>query len=386
MTPESERLRALIGEEIERDGPIPFRRFMEQALYAPKLGYYTGGRTKIGKDGDFFTSLDLHPVFGHLVAAQIIEMSAAIPTGPYTVVEVGAGKGLLALDLLRTIQAAAPDLFARLRYTIIDVSPDLIQRQKKVLERFSDRVSWASDVAEIDGFDGVVVSNELVDSLPHHQVVMTGEGLREVFVRTAEDGFQEVLQAPSSSEIEACLQHLGITLAPGYRTEVNLDALAWMRRVGRALGRGHVLTIDYGYPGDVYYQSDRKKGTFLCYHRHHASEDPYSRVGLQDMTAHVDFSSLARAGREVGLEPVGFTDQCHFLVGLGITRLMETVLKRDGGDPGKSDEFRAMRRLMDPGGMGKAFKIMVQEKDVKSPVLSGLAFPALSVHDLFPNG
>lgn len=382
MTPESAALKARIAAEIDRNGPIPFVRFMELALYAPELGYYTGPRRKIGREGDFYTSLDVHPVFGRLVGAQLIEMARAVPEGPYTVVEMGAGKGLLAYDVLRQVREQEPALFERLAYRIVDVSPSLVETQKALLAGFADRVAWHGDLEGIGPVDGAFVSNELVDSLPHHQVVMRGGALQEVFVTHRKGRFAEVLQAPSTPALGRYFERLGIVLPEGYRTEVNLAALDWIRRVGKALRRGHVLTIDYGYPADVYYRPDRKRGTFLCHHAHQVSEDPYARVGLQDLTAHVDFTSLARAGREAGLEPVGFTDQAHFLVGLGIADRMERALAEAGGDPERADAFLAMRRLMDPQGMGRTFKVLVQEKGVASPPLSGLRFRALSVSDL----
>lgn len=382
MTAESKQLARQIADEIGRDGPIPFSRFMELALYAPELGYYTGGRTKIGKDGDFYTSLDVHPVFGQLVAAQIIEMSALIPDGAYTVVEMGAGKGLLAYDILRTIRAADSNLFERLRYLIVDVSPDLIARQQNLLAEFAEQTAWHTSLDEIDPVDGVFVSNELVDSLPHHQVVTENGSLREVFVDCHNGRFVERLRDLSTVEISRYLERYKVTFPDRYRTEVNLASGLWIKAVADRLKRGHVLTIDYGYPADVYYRPDRKTGTFLCYHEHKVSENPYVRIGLQDLTAHVDFSHLAHAGKEAGLNPVAFTDQAHFLVGLGITKMMDKVLERDGGDPESSDEFCAMRKLMDPNGMGRAFKVLLQEKGVSSPAFSGFRFSAHSVSDI----
>lgn len=382
MTAEAQELRERIAREIDRDGPIPFARFMERALYEPGIGYYTGARAKIGKGGDFYTSLDVHPVFGRLIGVQIAEMAAALPDGPYTVVEMGAGKGLLAYDVLREIQARFPDLSARLTYRVVEVSPDLARRQRDLLRDYADRITWHDRVEDLDPVHGVFVSNELVDALPHHQVVMTAKGLKEVFVTRSGERFSEVLAAPSTPELAAYLERVARKIPEGYRTEVNLAALDWMRAVAGRLSRGHVLTVDYGYPADVYYRADRRTGTFLCHHEHKVSADPYARIGLQDMTAHVDFTSLARAGLEAGLKPMGMTDQGHFLVGLGVAQRMEAVLVRDGGDPERSDEFCAMRRLMDPSGMGRTFKVLVQEKGVQSPPLSGLKFAAYSITDL----
>ncbi len=382
LSPESARLTGQIRQVIAAEGPIPFERFMALALYTPDIGYYTGSRNKIGQEGDFFTSLDLHPAFGQLVAAQIIEMSEALPDGPYTVVEMGAGKGLLAFDILRTIQAARPELFARLRYRIVDVSPHLIGRQKEQLDRF-DCVDWVADLDALEPLNGLFLSNELVDSFPHHQVVMTEQGLKEVYVDVLEDGFRELLKPLSTPRLSAYLKGVGATLKAPYRTEVNLAAINWMKQVAKTLIRGHVLTIDYGYPAALYYRPERRTGTFLCYHQHQLSENPYMRIGLQDMTAHVDFSGLARAGKKAGLSVMGFTDQSHFLVGLGITHIMERVLQRDGGDPANSDEFKTLRKLMDPDAMGKTFKVLVQGKGVPhSQPLSGLRVAAYSVQNL----
>ncbi|MFQ5508161.1 MAG: class I SAM-dependent methyltransferase [Leptospirillia bacterium] len=385
MTVGPEHLKNLIREEIESSGPIPFSRFMEMALYTPKIGYYTGPRVKIGKQGDFFTSLDVHPVFGRLIGAQVIEMARELGDAPFTVVEMGAGKGLLAYDILRTVQEADAALFDRLHYAIVEISPDLVSRQQTLLEAFSGQLSWHADLARLGDargpVTGVFVSNELLDSLPHHQVIQTGSGLKEVFVGCKGERFVE-LYGPPGAGLSDYLARLGIELPEGYRTELNLRALDWTRQVAERLDKGYVLTIDYGYPAEVYYRPDRKTGTFLCYHGHKVSEDPYARVGQQDMTAHVDFTSVARAGAEVGLVAAGFTDQAHFLVGLGISGLMQQVLERDGGDPQHSDEFCAMRRLVDPNGMGKAFKVLLQAKSAPSGNLSGFHFSSHSVADL----
>jgi len=378
----AEELKARIAREIDAGGPISFARFMERALYEPEIGYYTGPREKIGQKGDFYTSLDVHPVFGRLIGVQVAEMAESLPDGPFTVVEMGAGKGLLAYDVLREIRERFPDLLGRLTYRVVEVSPPMVRRQQALLREFADRITWHERLEEIDPVQGVFVSNELVDALPHHQVVMTGDGLMEVFVTCTKGRFSEVLRLPSTPALAAYLEALGLTLPEGYRTEISLAAPDWMRTVAGRLARGYVLTVDYGYPADVYYRPDRATGTFLCHHAHKVSEDPYARIGEQDMTAHVDFTSLARAGREAGLNPLGLTDQGHFLVGLGVGERMAAVLERDGGDPSTSDEFRAMRRLMDPLGMGKTFKVLVQEKGVDSPRLSGLQFAAYSISDL----
>jgi len=355
---------------IKRDGPLSFAGFMEAALYDPDFGYYMTPGLRIGREGDYYTSLDVHPVFAELVGRQVAQAAESMGSGDFTVVEMGAGKGLLARHLLDSYRRENPAFLSRIRYTLIERSPVMIAAQQKHLRPLLDenaRITWAPDLNAFaaGSVRGVFLSNELVDAFPVHRVVMRPLGLREIYVGWDGSRFLEIEAPPFSSALEAYFERIGIVLEVGQRAEVNLPALGWIRQVGAALRRGLVLTIDYGHPAADLYAASRKTGTLLCYYRHRVSETPYLRIGLQDITAHVDFTSLALAGRDAGLEETGFTNQLHFLMGLGIESAFE------GLDP-ESPESVAMRNLLKPDGMGSTYKVLVQHKGMPAPHLDGL--------------
>jgi SAM-dependent MidA family methyltransferase len=230
---------------------------------------------------------------------------------------------------------------------------------------------------------GFVLSNELLDSFPVHRLVKTGGVLKEVYVTLKEGTFSEVLDEPSCPDLSSYFEKLGVVLEEGQQVEVNLKALDWMRQVGRTLSQGVVITVDYGYPAAELYSPDRKRGTFLCYYKHRVSEDPYVRVGQQDMTTHVDFTSLALAGQEVGLEVAGLTNQQYFLMGLGAAQEMEARLQRHGDPQSRERELAAMKNLIAPDGLGKVFKILIQHKRLKGLKLNGLTYRPFSPEALF---
>ena len=346
--PGNPNLIARIRSRIREKGRITFAEFMSMVLYDPDHGYYTSEREIIGTSGDFLTSPAMHPAFGAMVArwlaARWHEMGSP---DPFCVVEMGAGKGLLAAGILAYMRESIPDIYTALRYLIIEKG-----RKWTADERLSavaeDKIEVFDSLAHIDADSivGCFISNELIDAFPVHQVTVEGGRLRELYV-TAEDGkFVEETGDPSTPEIPAYFERLCIVLPDGYRTEVNLRAPDWMREVGSKLHGGYVLTIDYGYTAEEYYSPKRRRGTLLCYYRHTYSEDPYVRVGLQDITAHVDFTSLINAGREAGLEPVKLTTQREFLLEQGIQERFKG---------------RAVMSLLDPQGMG-GFKVLVQRR------------------------
>lgn len=377
---------AMIREEIARRGPLPFARFMELALYHPEYGYYSAPGEKIGWKGDYYTNSSVHPVFGALLAQQIFQMDREMKEGsapdPFTLVEVGAGKGTLCFDILNSLQQEAPKFFSRLQYIIVEKSGSLRARQMEWLTPlFPNRLRWEDRIPA--GLVGGVLSNELLDAFPVHRLRVSGESVEEVYVDWAGDHFMETLAAPSTSELPAYLKQTGVVFDTAIDLEVNLRALDWMREVGQALARGFVVTIDYGYPAEALYSARRPKGTFLCYHRHTANENPYDHVGEQDMTAHVDFTSLAKVGEGVGLSTLGFTDQTHFLMGLGIAQRMEAFAGQMEQSPLRAGveaeearrNFLAMKQLMAPEKMGRVFKILIQSKGVSTSVrLDGLQF------------
>jgi SAM-dependent MidA family methyltransferase len=370
-----------IREEIALEGPIPFMRYMEMALYHPRYGYYTSPGEKIGWKGDYYTSSSVHPVFGELIAKQVIQMRAVCiqedasgSEETFTLVEMGAGKGTLCFDIMNTIKKEAPDIFERLHYVIIEESRWLRDKQADWLRPiFPGRVRWEDEIPT--NLVGLVLTNELIDAFPVHRLRVENDTIEEIYVDWKQGGFIEVLKPPSSPRLQNYLSRLPVRFDRPTELEINLRARDWVRQVGRALSRGFVLTIDYGYPEEELYSPRRSKGTFLCYHQHKTNEEPYARVGDQDMTAHVDFTSLKRCGEEVGLRSLGFTDQGHFLMGLGISEKMAGPADRMDQSLEARDTFLAMKRLMAPEEMGKVFKILIQGKNLPADVrLDGLQF------------
>ncbi len=346
MTP-GERI---LKDRIVREGPIPFRDFMEIALYHPEAGYYTSQSGQIGEAGDYYTAGSLGPLFGKMLARQFREMLEGM--GAATMVEVGAGKGTLARDIL---DAWAREGFLS-RYIIVEKSHALRKVQEEVLQ--SHDVTWVASTSELPEIAGVVFSNELIDAFPVHVVVMTENGLKEVFVDWR-NGFVEVLREPLTPELAEYFETLDVELSAGFRAEVNLEALTWLETVASRLIRGFLVTIDYGYPSHELYQGYRRDGTLMAYERHRAVENPYEKVGWRDLTTHVNFSALAVWGKRVGLEVTGFTDQTHFLMSLG---LLDELSSREA--PEALKERLNAKTLLLPGGMGEMFKVLIQHKGI----------------------
>jgi SAM-dependent MidA family methyltransferase len=349
-------LSSIIIEKIRQHGPISFCDFMEMALYYPELGYYTSSREKIGTQGDYYTSSNLTSAFGEMLGKQIEEMWRVLGEKKFTVVEMGAGRGLLSGDVLLYLKKNH-ELYRDLNYCIVEKSPTFRKEQKKRLE--AENVTWYDSITGPGKITGCVFSNELPDAFPVHVVIMENE-LMEVFV-DYENGFIEVLR-PATGELKNYLEELKIKLPSGYRTEINLDAIKWIQEIGSTLKKGFVITIDYGYPSDELYQEYRNRGTLMCYYKHSVTETPFEHIGEQDMTTHVNFSALEYWGRKNGLDRCGFTDQAHFLIGLGIDEYLKNLLEKD-----PANYYRKMlpikTLLMD---MGETFKILIQKKGLEN--------------------
>jgi SAM-dependent MidA family methyltransferase len=368
---------AAIASEIAASGPIPFARFMELTLYHPQFGYYMRStppaQERIGWRGDFYTSSDVHPILGQALAAQAEQMYRLLgQPHSFTLVEMGPGKGLLAKHILETCAHRYRSFFQHLRYVLIDRSPAMREMQRRNLAPWLDRaalLTWADDLPNVapHGLTGLLFSNELVDSFPVHRVQVTAEGTEELWVDYRDGQFIECLKPLSSDALAEHLDRLSPEWPEGYRTEINLRALDWMKEVAQHLDRGFVLTIDYGHTAQDLYRSDRKGGTFLCYSQQSVNEEPFLRVGDQDMTAHVDFSCLAATGEEQGLQTTGFTNQMSFLMGLGVEQMI-AKLEQD------SPEFNAAIHLLRPNGMGTTFKVLIQHKGLVRPELDGLQY------------
>jgi SAM-dependent MidA family methyltransferase len=359
--------RSALVEELRRridaDGPMTFRAFMEAALYHPRYGYYRTSDGVTGRGGDYVTSPEVHPIFGTLVAKQIIEFWAAMGRpATFDVVEAGAGRGLLARDiLLRAAEDA--DFSAAVRYRICEPSELLRDAQRRCLIEagIDDRsVEW-SDVMPA-GVRGCIVTNELLDALPVHRVVRRGDELLEVYVAHNGEGFRDEVGPLSDARLRTYFDALGLLPGDGCFAEVNLDAVEWIGSAAAALDEGYVLTFDYGYEARELYAPWRRDGTLLCFYRQSASSDPYQRVGRQDMTASVDFTTLRREGEAAGLHALAMTDQADFLVRMGIGDALTAVMQRERP---VIEEYFARRNvvldLIDPAKLGR-IKVLLQAK------------------------
>lgn len=367
-------LRGVIRQRILEKGRIPFVEFMAACLYEPGLGYYTSPGRKVGAEGDFYTSINVHRVFGRLIAREICRMWEVMGSPPsFEAVEVGAGHGQLAKDVLDTIRELNGEFYELLSFRLVEAEPSLAEVQRTLLADHLPKLSWSTPADLAEGrlrFTGCLYSNELIDSFPVHLVEMTPAGLREVWVVADGDRFAEVLEPPSTPELEGYLARLGITLDPGQRAEINLNAVRWLASVATALERGFVLTIDYGYQAPELYGPMRRNGTLLCYWRHTIEEDLYVRVGKQDMTSHVDFTTLMAAGESLGLKKAWYGEQYRFLVAAG---MMEEMMALEAAATTEEERLRirlTLKKLVLPeGGMGDTFKVLVQAKGVENPRL-----------------
>jgi SAM-dependent MidA family methyltransferase len=320
----SEQLRT----KIRQTGPIPFSQYMEEVL----AYYYASERNPIGNEGDYYTSSDLDPIFGQLLARQFQQMANGFDS--FTLVELGAGKGLLARDILS---------HTRFPYMILERSPAMRRRQERILAQFN--VTWIDQLPT--RLTGCIFSNEFFDALPVHRVVRRDGVLREIYVTENFD------------EVEGDLQELlDVPLAEGQKADINIEARKWIRNIAASLERGYHLAIDYGYLSREFYA--QPYGTLMCYWQHQATGDPYIRIGEQDMTAHVNFSDLMEEGKAVSLETVKFATQMEYLVQLGI--LDEIQRLAESGDAASMQRLVKIKKLILPESMGERFKALIQNK------------------------
>ncbi|MDD5389443.1 MAG: SAM-dependent methyltransferase [Gallionellaceae bacterium] len=348
-----EHLRAEIASG---GGWLPFARYMELALYAPGLGYYAGGTAKLGAAGDFVTAPEMSPLFGRALARQV---AGALESSGGDLLELGAGSGRLALDLLLELES-----LGRLpaRYLILEVSPDLRARQAALLREkaphLSHRVSWLSALP--DEISGVVLGNEVLDALPVHLLHRTAAGVFERGV-IWDAGFSwedRPLGAGPLRELALTLPEVG-----GYLTEACPAASALITSLAERLRHGLLLFLDYGFPASEFYHPQRHMGTLKVHYRHHSLDDPFYLPGLADITAHVDFSAVAKAGRDAGLDLLGYTSQGNFLLNAGLLDLLGEM------QPGTLDYLRAasaLQKLVQPSEMGESFKAIALGRGIEN--------------------
>jgi SAM-dependent MidA family methyltransferase len=348
-------LAEIIRDRIRSEGPISFCDFMEMALYYPGYGYYTSPGEKTGIKGDFLTSTSYTPLFGKMIARQLCEMWELLDRQNFTIVEYGAGDGMLCHDILETLKNNT-DLYRKLSYCIVEKSDVMKEKEKKIL---GDKVRWYDSIQNIPSFTGCILSNELIDNFAVHQVVMLDE-LMEVFV-DYDNGFVEVVK-PASHILKNYMRQLNIELPKGFRTEINLEATRWIADIAGSLQKGFVLTIDYGDHSSALYQDARRQGTMVCYHKHRVNYCPYTNIGSQDITAHVNFSALHHWGWKNGLQLSGFTNQAYFLLGLGLAAEAEV----------RTIPAKMLNTFLYD--MGRKLKVFIQQKGISGSILSGLRF------------
>lgn len=353
----SARLAEVIRGEITGGGGwLSFARFMELALYAPGLGYYSAGSAKFGAPGDFVTAPEISALFGRTLARQAAQILAA---SGGDILELGAGSGKLAFNVLSELQRMAQ---LPRRYSILEVSADLRERQREKLAPFADRVEWLEALPE--HFSGLILGNEVLDALPVHIVEWHAEGLAERGVTWRNERFEWAVKPLESGPLHAAASEL--KLAPGYRSEIGLAAQGLIASLAERLERGALLFIDYGFGASEYYHPQRREGTLMCHFRHRAHDDPLSYPGLQDLTAHVDFSAIAEAGLAHGLALRGYTSQAHFLINCGLTELLgETSPEQAGAYLPLSAQAQ---KLVSPAEMGELFKVIAFAKDLAIPL------------------
>ena len=377
MTPLAE----IIKSTIELEGQITFARFMDMALYYPELGYYVSDREKIGREGDYYTSSDVHILFAKMIARQAFEIWTSMgEPSSWQFVEYGAGKGKLALEVLTELQQQHLSCFAALTYWIIDISPDFREKQQTILSGLNlpeDKVRWADgpdQIQKIQGgkITGCIFSNELIDALPVHRVRQRDDGLKEIYVDYRDNEFVEVEASVSDPSLYDYFTMQQVVLKPSQTAEVNLAALKWLKTQAECLEKGFIITIDYGLTSENLYNRARFDGTMRCFRKHTLNDNPYQFIGEQDITSNVNFSALEIWGREAGLTMAGLVTQSDFLINTGIFDVLKATDDYSFNE-NKLHTTLAIKQLIMPEGMGRYFKVLIQYKGLtQKPDLQGL--------------
>jgi SAM-dependent MidA family methyltransferase len=386
-----------IVELVHERGPLTVAAFMDLALYDSRIGYYARAARRSGPPGDFFTSVDVGPIFGELVEIQLAEMAEILASASdagrafsraFDLVEAGAGNGQLAADILRAARRHDPSFYNRLRLHLVEASPLARAAQSSTLGEVGERL--ATSAGELPfSFEGALVANELLDAFPVHQVVMHEDGLREVYVHavrqtvngTSGGGLVTREGGLSTPALANYLAHLKIALEPGWRAEINLRAVEWMREVARRLRRGFIVIIDYGHEARELYSATHAGGTLTTFARHTmAGPDapggapPWlDRAGDRDITAHVDFTSVRAAAEAEGMRTLGFLDQTYFLMGL-LTGDRESFAVSDARMADLANDSRPLKTLLLPGSLGSTHKVLILGKGVGLPALRGCSY------------
>lgn len=353
----------MLHERIAHSGSwISFADYMETVLYTPETGYYSGGAAKFGTAGDFVTAPEISPLFGQTLARQIAPILSAVDQG--SILEFGAGSGKLAVNLLCALEELnnLPQ-----HYYILDLSADLQQRQRAMIEQhiphLASRVSWLSALPE--QFEGLILANEVLDAMPVHLVAWQNGNIAERGVIWKDQGpvwQDQPLAAGELLDVARQLPPADQFSYPLYISEISLTNRHFIRSLAMLLQRGAILLVDYGFGQNEYYHPQRHQGTLMCHYRHHAHDDPFFLPGLQDITSHVDFSTIARTALDSGLQLAGYTTQAHFLINCGITDLLA---RTPADQPGSYLPLVSqVQRLVSPAEMGELFKVMVLSRNI----------------------
>ncbi len=363
----SDRLLEIIKQRILASGPMPFVQYMQMALYEPGLGYYSAGAQKLGATGDFVTAPEISPLFSYCLARQCQQVLEIVGGGD--ILELGAGSGVMAADMLLELERlqSLPN-----HYYIVEVSADLRERQQHYLSQhcshLMDKISWL-DALPQQGFRGVIVGNEVVDAMPVHKFQMNN-GIKEFYVGLNDGELVWCIAEPSTAELEHYVA--GMELAEGYESEVNGLLKPWVASLADCLQQGLILLIDYGFPRHEYYHHDRSMGTLMCHYRHRAHSDPLIYPGIQDITAHVDFTAIAEVGSEQGLAVKGFTHQAAFLINLGLGEYMQGEYMQNESMQSESMNYikkaQQIKILTMPSEMGELFKAIALARNVDEPL------------------
>ena len=361
----SDKVREAISTEIRQQGPIPFARYMQLALYAPGLGYYSAGAQKFGPAGDFVTAPEISPLFSQCVARQCHQVLNELHGGD--ILELGAGSGVMAVELLRELERQQQ---LPAHYFILEVSADLRQRQQQLLKneipQLFSIVKWLDRLPE--RFTGVMLGNEVLDAMPVHKFYIE-DGVQEFYVDLKDNEFVWHLSTPSTLELIKQVESMAFETE--YESEINLLAAPWLSSLADVLEEGLILLIDYGFPRHEYYHPQRNEGTLMCHYRHRAHDNPLIYPGIQDITAHVDFTLLAEVAMENELTISGFVHQAGFLLNCGIDSLIPKT-----EDVEVHYKFaQQIKRLTLPSEMGELFKAIAFTKNYSSPLIG---FSAMS--------
>lgn len=363
-------------DRVEREGPITFRDFMQAALYDSEHGYYNTARVKIGPRGDYYTSGNVHAVFGAILARAFVDLLASLDQSsgasedgpgaraPFVLVEMGAGTGQLACDVITALRDEHPAAFERLSYVIVERSPAMRALQRRRLSAFGGRVRWSA-LAEMEPIrnPAIFFSNEIVDAMPVHRVRFTGGGIREAWVTLNREGKLALTYGePSSPRLAEYLKRTGGELLEGQQVEVGLDAADWLGQVARVLTRGYLVTIDYGDQSAHLWGADRRAGTLRSFFRHRITESVLAMPGHQDITASVNFTALIQYGADVGFELVSYERQAAFLMRMGLLERIARLERAGGGAIDDMKDRLAMKNFFVPGGVSDNFRVLIQRR------------------------